>query len=111
MKRFLALACATIALPVALAHANPPKHDKITYESAKKAAAARVPGGTLTAHQFIRDHDREIYSFQFVEPGKSGVKRVKVDAFTGKVLKVKHQSIKSAQEERAKEMKTTVAKG
>jgi peptidase YpeB-like protein len=111
MKRFLVWACATIALPVALAHANPAKHTKITYESAKKAAEAKVPRGTLTAHEFIRDHDREIYSFQFVEPGKSGVKRVKVDAFTGKVLKVKHQSMKSAQEDRAKEMKQSVANG
>jgi len=110
MKRILALACATLALPAALAYANPAKHNKITYESAKLAAEARVPRGTLTAHEFIRDHDREIYTFQFVEPGKSGVKRVKVDAFTGKVLKVKHQSVESAQEDRAKEMKQSVAK-
>jgi hypothetical protein len=110
MKRFLALACATIALPVALAHANPPSHDKITFASAKKVAEAKVPRGILTSHRLVRDHDRLIYCFEFTEAGKSGIKEVKVDAATGKVLKVKHQSIKSAQEARAKEMKKTVAK-
>ena len=93
-----------------LAHANPAKHDKITYESAKKAAEAKVPHGTLTSHELVRDHDHEFYFFQFVEAGKSGVKEVKVDAYSGKVLKVKHESIKGEQEARAKEMKKTVSK-
>jgi len=110
MKRFLVWACATIALPVAVAHAGAPSHDKITYESAKKVAEAKVPKGILTSHALLRDHDRLIYGFEFTEAGKSGVKTVKVDATTGKVLKVKHQSIKSAQEARVKEMKKTVAK-
>ena len=109
MRRLIALACATIALPVALAHASPPKPEKITYESAKKAAESKVPRGTLTSHQLVRDHDKLIYGFEFSEAGKSGVKTVKVDAYTGKVLKVKHESLKSAEQEKAKEMRKMVA--
>jgi len=110
MKRFLVWACATIALPVAVAHAGASSHDKITYESAKKVAEAKVPKGILTSHALLRDHDRLIYGFEFTEAGKSGVKTVKVDATTGKVLKVKHQSIKSAQEDKVKDMRKSVLK-
>ena len=110
MKRFLALACATIALPVALAHANPPSHDKITFESAKKVAEAKVPRGILTSHRLVRDRDHLIYCFEFTEAGKSGIKEVKVDAASGKVLKVKHESIETAQKEKAKEMRKSVSK-
>ena len=109
MRRFLALACVTLALPAALAHASAPKHGKITYESAKKAAEAKVPRGTLTSHELVRDHDKLTYCFEFAEAGKSGVKAVKVDAYTGKVLKVKHESLKDEQKEKAKEMRKTVA--
>jgi uncharacterized membrane protein YkoI len=109
MKRLLLIALTSLVVPAALAHANSkaPKtvHAKVDLELARAAAVAKVPKGTLTSHGLEHDHDHLRYSFWFAEPGKSGVKQVSVDAETGKVVKVKHESIEAEQKEKAKEVK------
>lgn len=107
MKRILVMAFAILVVPAALAeaHSTAPKSKKIRFESAKAIAQAKVPRGLLTSHQFEHDHDRLVYSFEFKEAGKSGIKEVNVDATTGKVIKVKHQSIQDEQQERVKQAK------
>jgi uncharacterized membrane protein YkoI len=106
MKRFLVMAFASLVVPTALAHANskPAKlaHEKVDLPLARAAAVARVPNGTLTSHELVHDHDRLRYSFWFIEPGKSGFKEVSVDAASGKVVKVKHESIEGMEQARAK---------
>lgn len=108
MKRLLLAVLTSFVLPAAVAHAHSsaakPEH-KITFESARLIAQAKVPKGMLTSHGLLHEHGHLLYSFWFVEAGKSGGKVVDVDAATGRVVKVKHESIESARKEKAKEEK------
>jgi uncharacterized membrane protein YkoI len=109
VKRLLLIAFTSLVVPATLAHAHStaPKtvHAKVSLEQARAAAEAKVPKGTLTSHELEHDRDHLRYSFWFAEPGKSGVKEVSVDAETGKVVRVKHESIEGEQKEKAKELK------
>jgi uncharacterized membrane protein YkoI len=61
-------------------------------DSAIKIALARVPGGTITEAELEEEDGRLIYSFEIKVAGKTGEDEVHVDATTGAVLKVEHES-------------------
>ena len=109
MKRPVVIALAIFVALAALAQAQAsvPKHthDKVDFEVAKGTAQHKVPKGILTSHDLVHEHGHLVYSFWFVEAGKSGSKEVDVDAESGKVVKVKHESVESAQKERVKDEK------
>jgi len=115
MKWILVMALTILVLPVARAQArsttSASPHRKVDYTLAKDAAQAKVPKGMLTSHELVHEHDRLLYSFEFTEAGKSGVKQVRIDASSGKVVKVKHESLKDEQEEKAKELRKSVSQG
>lgn len=78
---------------------------KITLDSARVLALQKVPHGTVASEELEREHGRLIYSFDVKVPGKPGIQEVTVNAITGKVLGVHHESAaaeaKEAREESA----------
>ena len=74
---------------------------KITAEAATTAALARVPNGKVEKAEIEEEKGKLIYSFDIKVAGKSGIEEVAVDAMTGKVLVVEHESPKKEAKEKA----------
>lgn len=68
------------------------KQARISADSARKVALARVPGSRVKAAEIEREKGRLIYSFDLVSDGKTGVDEVAVDAKTGAVIAVEHET-------------------
>ena len=64
---------------------------KISEDSARTVALARVPGSAVKALELEREHGLLIWSFDLTVAGKPGIKEVEVDALTGKVVSVEHE--------------------
>ncbi len=87
-------------VPAALA-----RQAKISLETARATALARVPHGKVRSEELEKEHGKLIYSFDIAVPGKSGIDEVNVSAITGKVLARQHETAKDESEEAAKEHK------
>ena len=81
------------------------KQAKISLEKARATALAKVPHGEVRSEELEKEHGKLIYSFDIAVPGKSGIQEVNVNAITGKVLGVHHESAKDEKKEEAKEHK------
>ena len=68
------------------------KKAKITAGQAIATAQARLPKAKLDAGEIEEEDGKLIYSFDFKTAGKSGIDEVNVDAMTGKVLSVAHET-------------------
>jgi len=64
---------------------------KVSEDSARMVAMARVPGSTVTALELEREHGLLIWSFDLMVAGKPGIEEVEVDALTGKIARVEHE--------------------
>ena len=82
------------------------KKAKVTAEQAIATAQAKLPKAKLDAGEIEEEDGKLIYSFDFKTAGKSGIDEVNVDAMTGKVLTVAHES----PADEAKEAKADSAK-
>lgn len=80
---------------------------KISMDSARAIATAKVPGATVKSSELERYHGYVVYSFDMETAGKPGAEEVLVSARTGKVVKKYHESAKTeAREgEKTSEMK------
>lgn len=99
---------AGIALGVCLAGAaqaqqEPMQQAKISQDSARAIALQRVPNATVKSEELEKEHGKLIYSFDLTVAGKTGVEEVNVDAMTGEVVSVEHESAKKEQAEAKKE--------
>jgi uncharacterized membrane protein YkoI len=65
---------------------------KVTDDAAREAALARVPGGSIVKAELEQEKGKLIYSYDVAVPGKDGIEEVTVDASTGAVLAVEHES-------------------
>lgn len=74
---------------------------KISALAATTAALARVPNGKVEKAEIEEEKGKLIYSFDIKVAGKSGTEEVAVDAITGKVLSVEHESPKQEAKEKA----------
>jgi uncharacterized membrane protein YkoI len=122
MKIALFAAVALIALaPVAHAQAGYKKdipaalakRAKVTEPEAAAAVMARVPKGQIEAMELEEEGGKFIYSYDVKTPGKSGIDEVHVDAMTGKVVKLVHETPAMEKKEAAadaKEKKAAKAK-
>ncbi|MEO6446789.1 MAG: PepSY domain-containing protein [Gemmatimonadaceae bacterium] len=79
------------------------KRAKVTPMAATATALARVKGGKVTKAEIEMEDGRLIYSFDLAVAGKSGVDEVGVDAMTGAVIGVEHESPAAEKAEAAKE--------
>lgn len=65
---------------------------KITPDAALATASAKVPGGTLKGAEIEREDGRLLFVFSFTQPNVKGEEEVSVDALTGVLHKVEHES-------------------
>jgi len=65
---------------------------KISEDSARTVALARVLGSAVKALELEREHGLLIWSFDLTVAGKPGIEEVEVDALTGKVVSVEHEN-------------------
>jgi uncharacterized membrane protein YkoI len=81
------------------------KEAKISLETARATALARVPHGVIRSEELERENGNLIYSFDVAVPHRSGIQEVNVNAVTGKVLGVHHETAKAEKKEAAQENK------
>jgi hypothetical protein len=81
------------------------KQAKITLETARATALAKVPGGEVRSEELEKEHGKLIYSFDIEVAGTPGVTEVNVSAIDGKVLAVEHETAKKEASEEAGEAK------
>lgn len=75
---------------------------QISADSATHMAQHAVRGGRVAAREIEEENGRLIYSFDMKVAGKSGIEEVNVDAMTGAMVGVEHESAASeAKETRA----------
>src|SRR5260221_11205037 len=68
---------------------------KITKAVATKTALAQVPGGKVKSSEIERESGKLIYSFDIKVAGKTGIEEINVDAITGDVVPLEHETPKS----------------
>lgn len=88
---------------------------KVSMETAKATALAKVPGGKIKSSELEREKGKLIYSFDIVTARKSGIDEVNVDAIDGHVVAVAHEGPKAerkeAKQERAEAHRDSVKAG
>ncbi len=72
---------------------------KVTKEQATQTALGNVPSGVVRSAELEREHGKLIWSFDVAQSGKSGVTEVQVDAVTGKVVSLMHESASKESDE------------
>ena len=65
---------------------------KITPEVATATALAKVPNGKVQAAEIEMEKTKLIYSFDIKVAGKAGIEEVAIDAMTGAVISVEHET-------------------
>jgi hypothetical protein len=78
---------------------------KITEAAASATAQKRLPKATIEAVELERENGRLMYSYDMKTAGKSGIDEVNVDAITGKIIGVSHESPATEKKEAAAEAK------
>lgn len=78
---------------------------RITLEQARATALAKVPHGEVSSVELEKEKGKLVYSFDIVVPGKSGVEEVAVDAVTGKVVGMHHETAQDERREKEEEKK------
>lgn len=68
------------------------KQAKITPEAALATATAKVPGTTFKGAEIEREDGKLLYVFSFTKAGSKGEEEVLVDALTGVLHKLEHES-------------------
>ena len=110
LTAFVALPAAAQGVKVTEDKPGLMKKAKITAEAATATALAKVPGGKIEKGELEEEDGKLIFSFDIKVAGKSGIEEVAVDAITGKVLSVAHESPADEKKEKEKDEKDAKAK-
>jgi len=65
---------------------------KVSEDSARVIALARMPGARIRALELENEHGRLIWSWELTLAGKPGIEEVNVDALDGHVVGVEHEA-------------------
>ena len=84
---------------------------KITEAAAAATAQKRFPKGAIQGVELEREDGHLKYSYDIATPGKSGIDEVDVDALTGKIIAVEHETPEQMKKEAAEEANEGKAKG
>jgi uncharacterized membrane protein YkoI len=76
---------------------------RVKADSAQRTALRRVPAGKIEGAELEREHGTLIYSFDIKVAGKEGIEEVHVDANTGAVVKMEHESAEDEESETSHE--------
>lgn len=79
------------------------KQTSVTEPAAARTALAKVHNGRIQAVELENENGRLIYSYEIKAPGRSGVQEVNVNAKTGAVVNVEHESAAAEAREAAGE--------
>jgi uncharacterized membrane protein YkoI len=110
----IAAAAATVVAVPLFAQGTTPKTDvppalarqaKISLDSARAIATKRLPNASIQSQELEQEKGRLIYSFDMKTTGKSGVEEVNVNAKTGAIVGVMHETAKDEQNEAKSEKK------
>ncbi|HEY8104654.1 MAG TPA: PepSY domain-containing protein [Gemmatimonadales bacterium] len=89
------------AAPPAGKPAATAKQSKVSEEVARRTALAKVPNGRVETAELEHEHGRQVYSFDITVPAEAGVTEVQVDAATGAVVSVTHETPAQEAKEKA----------
>jgi len=78
---------------------------KVTEADAIATAQKEVPDGKIESGEIEREGGKLIYSFDIKVPKKSGITEIAVDAMTGKIINVAHETPAAEAAEKKKEAK------
>jgi hypothetical protein len=78
---------------------------KISMTQARATALAKVPGGRVKSSELEREKGKLIYSFDIRPATGTGIEEVQVDAITGEVVSVEHETPKKEAAEKRQESK------
>ena len=76
---------------------------KVTDAAARQAALAKVPGGSIVQAEIEEEKGKLIFSYDVKVAGADGIQEVAVDARTGAVLSIEHESAADEAREEADE--------
>ena len=76
---------------------------RITEPAAAAVAQKRFPKGAIQSVELEREDGHLKYSYDLATPGKSGIDEVDVDALTGKIIAVAHETPAQMKKEAAEE--------
>jgi len=102
------MTCALIAMFAAspliaqqtAAKVNPLLKDaKVTEAAARQSALAKVPGGKIRESELEKENGKLVWSFDIKVEGKSGIEEVQVDALSGDIVSVEHETPKDEAKE------------
>jgi hypothetical protein len=65
---------------------------QVTRAQAEKTALTKAPGGQIREGELEHEHGKLVWSFDISRPGQSGITEVQVDAHTGRIVSVAHES-------------------
>jgi hypothetical protein len=85
------------------------KEAKISWNTAKETAMKQVPGAAVKGHEIERENGKLIWSIELKKKGTSGMEEVNVDAMTGAVVAVEHETAKKEAAEAKAEKKEKAA--
>jgi uncharacterized membrane protein YkoI len=113
--KFTYLVVAAVALAGSAAHAQASykrdipdslaKAAKITEAAAAATAQARLPKAKIEGVELERENGKLMYSYDLKTAGKSGIDEVNIDAITGKIIAVAHETPATEKKEAAAEAK------
>jgi hypothetical protein len=81
------------------------KRAKTTVAAATTTAQARVPNGKIVSAEIEEEDGKLLFSFDVKTEGQTGIDEVNVDAMSGKVLSVQHETPKDEAKEKALDRK------
>lgn len=65
---------------------------RVTRTDAEKTALAKVPGGTVKEGEIEKENGKLIWSFDLATPDTKDITEVNVDAITGDIVNIEHES-------------------
>ncbi|MEO6879104.1 MAG: PepSY domain-containing protein [Gemmatimonadaceae bacterium] len=68
------------------------KQATVSEQNAAKTALAKIPTGRIQAVELENESGRLIYSYELKVPGRTGIEEVNVNAKTGAVVNVEHET-------------------
>jgi len=83
---------------------------KVTEAAAAATAQKRFPKGAIQSVELEREDGHLKYSYDIATPGKSGIDEVDVDALSGKIIAVAHETPEQMKKEAAEEANEAKAK-
>lgn len=65
---------------------------KISKAQAQEIALAKAPGGTVKECEIEKEHGKLVWSFDIATPGANVITEVQVDALTGEIAAIEHET-------------------